>query len=73
MPPGSLASSGMIDVLMTPEPHRSMTNALETPHAERGVVLLADISGYTAFLEAVAIAHPEMSGHGGPVPPPTRS
>jgi len=46
-----------------------MTDSLEIPHAERGFLLLADISGYTAFLETVGIAHPEMTGQGGPVPP----
>jgi uncharacterized protein DUF2652 len=47
-----------------------VTNALEIPHAERGLLLLADISGYSAFLDVVGIAHPEMTGQGGgPVPP----
>jgi len=33
------------------------------------MLLLADITGYTAFLEAVAAAHPEMFRPGGEVPP----
>jgi hypothetical protein len=39
------------------------------PHAATGILLLADITGYTAFLETVAEAHPEMTAGGGPVPP----
>jgi hypothetical protein len=34
-----------------------------------GLLLFADISGYTAFLEAVAASHPEMMRPGGEVPP----
>jgi hypothetical protein len=40
-----------------------------TPRAESGLLLLADISGYTAFLGTVATAHPEMVRPGGPIPP----
>jgi len=39
------------------------------PRVDTGTLLLADISGYTAFLEAVAAAHPEMTDPGGKVPP----
>ena len=34
-----------------------------------GVLLLADISGYTRFLELVAAEQPEMTGTAGEVPP----
>ena len=40
-----------------------------TPHLDNGYLLLADISGYTSFLETVAAAHPEMIHPGGAVPP----
>jgi hypothetical protein len=46
-----------------------MATAPTTPHADTGLLLLADISGYTAFLGTVATAHPEMVRPGGPVPP----
>jgi hypothetical protein len=46
---------------------RSMTTT--TPHVDTGLLLLADISGYTSFLEKVAAAHPEMSRPGAEVPP----
>jgi hypothetical protein len=46
-----------------------MATAAMTPRAETGLLLLADISGYTAFLGTVAIAHPEMVRPGGPIPP----
>jgi class 3 adenylate cyclase len=36
---------------------------------DAGLLLFADISGYTAFLEAVAASHPEMTSPGGEVPP----
>jgi hypothetical protein len=36
---------------------------------DAGLLLFADISGYTAFLEAVAASHPEMMSPGGEVPP----
>ena len=39
------------------------------PRTSSGLLLLADITGYTAFLETVAEAHPEMTASGGPVPP----
>jgi hypothetical protein len=42
---------------------------LESPHVDSGLLLLADISGYTAFLGHVAAAHPEMALPGGEVPP----
>ena len=44
-------------------------SAREGPHVETGVLLLADISGYTSFLERVAEAHPEFTRPGGEVPP----
>jgi len=40
-----------------------------TPHVDTGILLLADISGYTSFLEQVAAAHPEMARPGAEVPP----
>jgi len=40
-----------------------------TPQVETGFLLLADISGYTSFLESVAAAHPEMTRPGAEVPP----
>jgi len=46
-----------------------MATAPLPPRAETGLLLLADISGYTAFLGTVAIAHPEMVRPGGPIPP----
>lgn len=45
-----------------------MTHA-DSPHAASGLLVLADISGYTAFLETVGSAHPEMTARGGAVPP----
>lgn len=36
---------------------------------DAGLLLFADVSGYTAFLEAVAESHPEMLNTGGDVPP----
>ena len=39
-----------------------------TPRVDTGMLLLADISGYTSFLAAVAAAHPEMADPGGSVP-----
>ena len=39
------------------------------PHVDSGLLLLADISGYTSFLETVAEAHPDVVTSGGPVPP----
>ncbi|MGH2427711.1 MAG: DUF2652 domain-containing protein [Candidatus Limnocylindria bacterium] len=39
------------------------------PHAERGFLLLGDISGYTRFLATVAAAHPEMTAPGATIPP----
>ena len=38
-------------------------------HVDSGLLLLADISGYTSFLETVAEAHPDVGTIGGPVPP----
>lgn len=49
-----------------------MAIAFETPRAETGILLLADISGFTSFLEAVAVAHPEMLRSGGEAPPAYR-
>lgn len=46
-----------------------MTPAFEAPHLETGVLLVADISGYTAFLGLVTAEHPEMIGSDGNVPP----
>jgi len=46
-----------------------MAVADATPHLDAGLLLLADISGYTAFLDTVATAHPEMVLPVGPVPP----
>jgi hypothetical protein len=43
--------------------------ARQQPHLDSGFLLLADISGYTSFLEKVAAAHPEMTRPGGEVPP----
>src|SRR5436190_4637172 len=39
------------------------------PHVETGLLLLADISGYTTFLENVAAAHPELALPGAQIPP----
>lgn len=38
------------------------------PRVDTGLLVLADISGYTAFLSAVAEAHPDMMESGGHVP-----
>lgn len=38
------------------------------PHVESGLLLLADISGYTSFLETVSEAHPDLAT-ATPVPP----
>jgi hypothetical protein len=38
-----------------------MTTAASSPRSETGLLLLADISGYTAFLGLVADAHPDMT------------
>jgi hypothetical protein len=46
-----------------------MTSAFATSQVESGFLLLADISGYTAFLEGVTASHPEMTRPGGEVPP----
>jgi len=46
-----------------------MATVPATPRAETGLLLLADISGYSALLGMVATAHPEMVRPGGPVPP----
>jgi hypothetical protein len=43
--------------------------ALQAPHVDSGLLLLADISGYTSFLGHVAAAHPEMALPDGDVPP----
>jgi hypothetical protein len=53
----------------TETPRTPMTASSATPLVDTGMLLLADISGYTAFLEAVAAAHPEMTRPGGEVPP----
>jgi hypothetical protein len=45
------------------------SEAVDAPHAESGFLLLADISGYTAFLDKVATAHPDMVQADAPVPP----
>jgi hypothetical protein len=42
---------------------------MPTPKVETGFLLLADISGYTSFLEAVAASHPEMTRPGGELAP----
>ena len=39
------------------------------PRFASGLLLLADISGYTAFLERVTDAHPELAAGTEPVPP----
>jgi hypothetical protein len=39
------------------------------PRFASGLLLLADISGYTAFLERVTDAHPELTAGTEPVPP----
>ncbi|MGH8937332.1 MAG: DUF2652 domain-containing protein [Acidimicrobiia bacterium] len=44
-----------------------MTSA--SPQVDTGFLLLADISGYTRFLELVTASHPEMTGAGSEVPP----
>lgn len=46
-----------------------MTSASPSPQVHTGILLLADISGYTSFLELVAASHPEMTGAGSEVPP----
>lgn len=46
-----------------------MDQPTATPRADRGLLLIADISGYTGFLDKVAIEHPDMVEPGGPVPP----
>ncbi|MEX2547012.1 MAG: DUF2652 domain-containing protein [Chloroflexota bacterium] len=46
-----------------------MVTAITRPHADTGLLLLADISGYTAFLGKVATEHPDMVQPGGQVPP----
>ena len=45
-----------------------MTERAE-PRFASGLLLLADISGYTAFLERVTDAHPELAAGTEPVPP----
>jgi hypothetical protein len=52
---------------MTPDP--SMPDTYEPPQLDAGILLLADISGYTSFLGLVTAAHPDMMGIGGEVPP----
>ena len=39
------------------------------PRFASGLLLLADISGYTSFLERVTDAHPELAAGLEPVPP----
>ena len=39
------------------------------PRFATGLLLLADISGYTSFLERVAEAHPDIAAGLVPVPP----
>ena len=39
------------------------------PRFASGLLMLADISGYTAFLERVTEAHPDLVAGAGPVPP----
>ncbi|MFQ5968502.1 MAG: DUF2652 domain-containing protein [Acidimicrobiia bacterium] len=46
-----------------------MTTRVEAPHVTHGTLLLGDISGYTTFLETVAVAHPEMARAGNTVAP----
>lgn len=38
-----------------------MTAAFSPPSRQRGALLLADISGYTGFLEGIAAAHAELN------------
>jgi hypothetical protein len=46
-----------------------MTTPFAKSPVESGFLLLADISGYTAFLKLVTASHPEMTRPGGEVPP----
>lgn len=46
-----------------------MTTASVNPQVDAGFLLLADISGYTRFLELVTASHPEMTRPGSEVPP----
>ena len=46
-----------------------MTTLTEAPSAASGPLLLADISGYTSFLQSVADAHRDDAFAGGAVPP----
>jgi hypothetical protein len=43
--------------------------AHQYPRVDTGLLLLADLSGYTSFLEKVTVAHPDMTRPGGEVPP----
>ena len=45
-----------------------MTNGQEGPSAASGLLLLADITGYTSFLQTVAIAHKDDAFADGNVP-----
>lgn len=45
-----------------------MATSSATLHADTGFLLLADISGYTMFLETVTAEHPEMTNSGDHVP-----
>ena len=46
-----------------------MTSQEAAPSAGSGQLLLADISGYTSFLQSVAVAHKDDAFAGGAVPP----
>jgi hypothetical protein len=46
-----------------------MATGSAVPRTDTGLLLLADISGYTRFLELVTAEHPEMTGADGVVPP----
>ena len=50
----------------------SIVTNQEAPSAASGQLLLADISGYTSFLQTVALAHKDDAFADGAVPPPTR-
>jgi len=49
--------------MIVPMPERA------EPRFASGLLLLADISGYTAFLERVSDAHPDLASGVAPVPP----
>lgn len=45
-----------------------ITAAVSPPRAVRGPLLLADIGGYTSFLQSVAVAHQDDAFAGGKIP-----